>query len=90
MSADKSVKCAVVIPCYKVSNNILAVIDSIGSEVEKIYIVDDACPENSGDLVKSKSLDNRISIIYNSKNLGVGASTKKGFHEAFIYKRKKL
>ena len=83
MTADNSVKCAVVIPCYKVSNNILTVIDSIGSEVEKIYIVDDACPENSGDLVKNKSLDNRISIIYNSRNLGVGASTKKGFHEAF-------
>ena len=83
MLDNNSIKCAVVIPCYKVSSNILDVIESLGDEVKKIFIIDDACPENSGNLVKSQSSDKRLKILYNSKNIGVGGSTKKGFSEAF-------
>ncbi len=83
MLDNDSIKCAVVIPCYKVSNNILNVIDSIGNEVKKIFIIDDNCPENSGKLVKLKSSDKRLKILYNSNNIGVGGSTKRGFYEAF-------
>ena len=43
MSANKLTKCAVVIPCFKVANNILNVIKSIGPEIKKIYVIDDAC-----------------------------------------------
>ena len=35
MLDNNSIKCAVVIPCYKVSSNILDVIESLGDEVKK-------------------------------------------------------
>ena len=68
MSANKLTKCAVVIPCFKVANNILNVIKSIGPEIKKIYVIDDACPENSGILVKNRCLDKRVSVLYNKKS----------------------
>ena len=39
---------AVVIPCYRVSGQILDVVRRIGPEVAAIYVVDDACPQASG------------------------------------------
>lgn len=41
---------AVVIPTYKACNHILGVIDGIGPEVARIYVVDDCCPDGSGDV----------------------------------------
>ena len=42
----------VVIPCYKVSRQIMNVINKIGDECNRIIVVDDACPEKSGALVE--------------------------------------
>ena len=42
---------SVVIPCYRVKDHILEVLKGIGPEVGKIYLVDDACPEGSGQYV---------------------------------------
>ncbi len=42
---------AVVIPTYKARNHILGVIEAIGPEVNAIYVVDDCCPDNTGDYV---------------------------------------
>jgi len=77
------IKCAVVIPCYKVSDEILNVVRSIGPEVDKIYVIDDACPENSGKLVEENIKDERVVVLRNLKNSGVGSSVKKGFNEVF-------
>ena len=52
---------------------------------DKIYIIDDCCPEFSGKLVEKNLVNlpkNKIKILYNIKNLGVGGATKKGFQEA--------
>jgi hypothetical protein len=38
----------VVIPCFRVSGQILRVLSRIGPEVLRIYVVDDCCPEGSG------------------------------------------
>ena len=38
----------VVIPAFKVKAHVIEVIGSIGPEVQKIIVVDDACPEKSG------------------------------------------
>ena len=43
---------AVVIPCYKVIRQILVLLAEIGPEVDRIYCVDDACPDGSGDLIE--------------------------------------
>ncbi|MDH5694146.1 MAG: glycosyltransferase family 2 protein [Gammaproteobacteria bacterium] len=73
---------AVVIPCYKVSKHILGVIKRIGPEVQLIYIVDDACPERTADLVKQECHDPRVRILRHEKNRGVGAAVMTGYQAA--------
>lgn len=65
---------AVAIPCYKVTNQILGVLQSIGPEVEAIYAVDDACPSASGRFIEEHCLDSRVRVLYHSQNLGVGGA----------------
>lgn len=73
---------AVVIPCYKVSDHIMKIIESIGAGVDRIYVVDDLCPEGSGDLVETNCNDSRVLVIRNKKNLGVGGAVIKGYAQA--------
>ena len=75
-------KIYVVIPCYRVKNHILQVIEAIGSEVIKIIVVDDGCPEHSGQYVEKNCSDPRVKVIYNSKNLGVGGAMLNGYRES--------
>ena len=73
---------AVVIPCYKVKRHVLKVIQSIGPEVEKIYTVDDCCPEQSGTFIQSNNTDSRVCVLFNETNKGVGGATKRGYEQA--------
>lgn len=73
---------AVVIPCYKVTRFIVDVIDRIGPEVEKIYAVDDCCPEKSGDYIKAHVGDRRVQVLRNPINKGVGGAVMTGYRQA--------
>ncbi|TIN25423.1 MAG: glycosyltransferase family 2 protein [Mesorhizobium sp.] len=73
---------AVVIPSYRVRARILSVLDRIGPEVELIYVVDDACPEESGRFVEENTRDPRIRVIRNAGNQGVGGATMTGMKHA--------
>lgn len=75
-------KIAVVIPCHNVKRHILDVINRIGPEVDRIYVVDDACPEKSGHWVQEQSQDHRVHVIFNPINLGVGGAVKAGYTAA--------
>lgn len=77
-----SPRIAVVIPCYKVKDQILAVIQQIGPEVSQIIVVDDCCPQKTGDLVENTSTDERILVVLNSENQGVGGAVMKGYQVA--------
>ena len=81
MGAD--LKIAVVIPCYRVKDHILDVIDGIGPEVSKIYVVDDACPDGSGNFVQKNSKDKRLSFIFHEENQGVGGAVISGYKAAY-------
>ncbi|BEG76759.1 glycosyltransferase [Achromobacter xylosoxidans] len=70
---------AVVIPSYKVKAHILDVIDSIGPEVGRIYVVDDCCPEGSGDFVLQHCPDSRVKVVRNAVNRGVGGAVMTGY-----------
>jgi len=72
----------VVIPTFKAKTQILKVIEGIGSEVDKIIIIDDACPQNSGDYVKRYCKDPRVEIIHHDVNQGVGGAVKTGYVRA--------
>lgn len=73
---------AVVIPSYKVHQQILDVISKIGPECSQIYVVDDCCPESTGKLVESTVTDKRVRIIYHSENQGVGGAVITGYRAA--------
>ena len=73
---------AVIIPAYRVRNQILDVIDGIGPEVDSIYVVDDACPEKSGALVSEQCNDPRVRVCIQSHNTGVGGAVIQGISAA--------
>jgi glycosyltransferase involved in cell wall biosynthesis len=73
---------AVVIPCYRVTAQILGVLAQIGPEVSTIYCVDDACPDGSGAFVEATCRDPRVRVLKRAENGGVGAATLTGYHVA--------
>jgi len=73
---------AVVIPCYKVVSTIDGVLARIGPGVARIYCVDDACPEGSGDHIAANCTDSRVTVLRNERNLGVGGAVLRGFVQA--------
>ena len=75
-------KIAVVIPCYRVKDQLCNVINSLPNFITNVYVVDDCCPENSTDTITELITNIRIKIIKNSINLGVGGAVKVGFKEA--------
>lgn len=73
---------AVVIPCYCAKAQVSAVIAAMPSEVTSIYVVDDACPEQTGRFVQQSCADPRVHVHFNTKNLGVGGAVMRGYVEA--------
>ena len=73
---------AVVIPCYRVHQQILGVLSAIGPECDAIYVIDDGCPGHSGALVETECRDPRVRVIHHDRNQGVGAATLTGYRAA--------
>jgi glycosyltransferase involved in cell wall biosynthesis len=73
---------AVVIPCYRVHEQILGVLAAIGPECDAIYVIDDGCPGHSGARVEAECNDSRVRVIYHDRNRGVGAATLTGYRAA--------
>ena len=74
-------KVAVVIPAYNVSDHILGVISGIPREIKNIIVVDDACPQGSGNKVQ-KHFKNKVRVIFHSSNQGVGGAMISGYKAA--------
>ncbi|WP_374318943.1 glycosyltransferase family 2 protein [Pseudoxanthomonas kaohsiungensis] len=72
----------VVIPSYKVRNHILDVIAAMGPEVTRIYVVDDCCPDGSGDFVAEHCNDGRVEVLRHRQNQGVGGAVMTGYQAA--------
>lgn len=75
-------KVAVVVPCYREKNHILDVLAGVGPEVAYIFVIDDACPDGTGEFVSSNIKDKRVTVIRHEKNLGVGGATLTGYKAA--------
>ena len=73
---------AVVIPAFRETQHILDVLGRFGSEVARIYVVDDACPDGTGRLVESRCRDPRVRVLFHAVNRGVGAATVTGYLQA--------
>lgn len=72
----------VVIPAYKVEKQILELLPRIGAEVETIWVIDDACPNQSGQLVERQSKDKRVKVLFHEINKGVGGAVITGYRAA--------
>lgn len=75
----------VIIPCYNVGEQIVSVIQNIGSEVTGIVAVNDGSKDETLQILESIKSDKRLYVIQNDSNLGVGGSTKRGFEFAFSH-----
>ncbi|MDF1683862.1 MAG: glycosyltransferase family 2 protein [Legionellaceae bacterium] len=73
---------AVIMPCYKVKKHVLDVLKNMGPEVGLIYVVDDACPEYTANFVQQYCTDERVHVIRNPQNLGVGGAVMVGYQAA--------
>lgn len=74
----RSYKIGVVIPAFRVSEKILAVVRSVPEFVDRIYVVDDFCPEGSGRAVARAGFRN-AEVLHNPRNLGVGGAVQRGY-----------
>lgn len=75
---------AVVVPCFKVKDSILAVLTAIGDEVASIYVVDDKCPYETGSYVQQQCDDLRVHVLFHDVNKGVGGAMVTGYRQALI------
>ena len=73
---------AVVIPSFRVTKHILKVLEAIPAEVWRIYVVDDACPEQSGQFVQTHCRDPRVVVLTHAQNGGVGRAVMTGYQAA--------
>ncbi len=82
MNHQTELRVAVVIPCFRAADTVLDVIASIGPEVQRIYVVDDACPDRSGERVRSDCSDARVEVLEHEENQGVGGAVVSGYRAA--------
>lgn len=73
---------AVVVPCYRVGEEVLSVLSRIGPEVNSIFCVDDGCPDGSAELILKECTDPRVTVIKHERNRGVGAAVITGYRAA--------
>ena len=79
---SQALRIAVAIPCYKVTQHVLGVIEAIGPEVDAIYAVDDACPAGSGRFIEEHNRDPRVRVLYHPENRGVGGAIVTAYEAA--------
>ena len=81
-SNSKAPKIGVVIPCFRETNHILDVIKGIGKEVSVIFVIDDCCPDKTGEFVIENCKDKRVHVTICEQNSGVGGATVTGYQKA--------
>lgn len=75
-------KIAVVIPSFRVTRHILGVLNGVPIDVDRVFVVDDCCPDHSGDFVEQHCKDPRVCVIRNPENQGVGGAVIAGYRAA--------
>ncbi|KAF5083771.1 Glycosyl transferase family 2 [anaerobic digester metagenome] len=77
-------KTAVVVPAYKEELLIVPTLESIPDFVDRVYVVNDASPDQTGVLIDSYAKkDSRVIPIHHLKNKGVGGAIISGYKRAF-------
>lgn len=82
MQVNEQARIAIVIPSFRVIRHVLDVIGAVPAFVECIYVVDDACPDGSGDYVERHCQDARVRVLRHAVNQGVGGAVITGYRAA--------
>jgi glycosyltransferase involved in cell wall biosynthesis len=77
----RGARVGVVIPAYRVADQIERVIGGIPGWVEVIVVVEDKSPDDTAERV-TRLDDPRVTLIRHAENRGVGGAMKSGFAEA--------
>ena len=62
----------VVVPCYMGGEITIELIKNILKYADKVVLVDDKCPLRTGEKLIESRIGNKVHVIFNNKNLGVG------------------
>lgn len=81
-SVIMSAKTCAVVPAFKVQDHILEVLEKFPDTIDRIYVVDDACPNESGKVVENGNKDPRVVVLRHDQNQGVGGAVKTGYRKA--------
>lgn len=81
MNNKKDSNIAVVIPSYKVRKHIEEVVKTLPSFIDNIIVVDDQCPQKSGEFIESLNFP-KVTVIFHKENLGVGGAVVSGYQKA--------
>jgi len=81
-SERKSMQVAIVIPSYRVTRDIVGVVKGVLDIADAIYVVDDKCPDGSGDLVERSGFPARVKVLRHTVNQGVGGAVITGYRAA--------
>ena len=75
-----------VIPCYNVGKYIINLVNQTLKHVDKVIIIDDCCPLKTSEFVEKEFMGNdKIYIIKNKKNLGVGGAVIEGYKYSIFH-----
>lgn len=81
----RAIKTAAVIPAYKTKDLVASVVRESSRIFDHVFVVDDACPQQTGRHAEQQSRRLRnVTVIYNKTNMGVGGATKVGMREAIL------
>ena len=75
-------KIAIVIPCYRVRDKIVDVVDSVLAVADFVIAVDDCCPEKSGEFLQKVHAEPKLKVVFHERNQGVGGAMITGFKTA--------
>ena len=75
------VRAGVVIPAYRARETVASVLAGLPSEVQEVFVVDDASPDATGDEVLALA-HRGVRLIRHDRNLGVGGAVKTGYRAA--------
>jgi len=73
---------AVVLPCYRVREKIVGVVESLIGRVDYIIAVDDQCPEKSGEWLREQCKHVSVRVLFHEVNQGVGGAMVTGYEAA--------
>ena len=74
-------KLAVVVPAFNEETLIAETLKNMPAETDRIYVVDDASTDATREIVRNFE-NQRIMLLCNSRNLGVGGAIITGYKQA--------